>query len=85
MRLLQPVATAYANAAGHRKLGLKYDDLLVEESPEMQKAIARLPEKESYDRAFRLKQASHFSVLHRDLPKEKWLNPKDVRIYFSTR
>lgn len=37
MRILRPVASAYANAAGHRKVGLKYDDLIVEESADMQK------------------------------------------------
>jgi ubiquinol-cytochrome c reductase subunit 7 len=37
MRALTPVANAFANAAGHRKLGLKYDDLIIEENPEMQK------------------------------------------------
>lgn len=37
MRALTPIANAFANAAGHRRMGLRYDDLLVEENPEMQK------------------------------------------------
>lgn len=37
MRFLLPVANAYANAAGYRKLGLKYDDLLIEETEQTQK------------------------------------------------
>ena len=32
MRILKPVANAYANATGHRQMGLRYDDLLIEES-----------------------------------------------------
>lgn len=78
MRMLKPVANAYANATGHRQMGLRYDDLMVEESSRVQKAISRLPEKEAYDRAFRLRQAAQLSVLHRELPKEQWLPAKEV-------
>lgn len=78
MRVLKPVANAYANATGHRQMGLRYDDLLIEESDRVQKAISRLPEKEAYDRAFRLRQAAQLSVLHRELPKEQWLGAKEV-------
>ncbi|GAC75729.1 ubiquinol cytochrome c reductase, subunit QCR7 [Moesziomyces antarcticus T-34] len=77
MRMLKPVANAYANATGHRQMGLRYDDLLVEESPRVQKALSRLPEREAYDRAFRLRQASQLSVLHRELPKDQWLPAKE--------
>lgn len=41
-------------------------------------AISRLTERESYDRAFRLRQAIQQSILHRELPKEKWLKPSEV-------
>lgn len=41
-------------------------------------AISRLSPREAYDRAFRLRQAQHMSVLHRDLPKDQWLSPADV-------
>lgn len=78
MRVLKPVANAYANATGHRQMGLRYDDLIIEESDRVQKALSRLPEKEAYDRAFRLRQASQLSVLHRELPKEQWLPAKEV-------
>ena len=81
MRMLKPVANAYANATGHRQMGLRYDDLLIEESDRVQKAISRLPEKESYDRAFRLRQAAQLSVLHRELPKEQWLPAKEVSVH----
>lgn len=82
--MLKPVANAYANATGHRQMGLKYDDLIIEESPRVQKALSRLPEKEAYDRAFRLRQASQLSVLHRELPKEQWLSAKEVSFALST-
>ncbi|KAG8906052.1 hypothetical protein FRB99_007709 [Tulasnella sp. 403] len=75
-----PIAQAYANAVGHRRLGLRYDDLLVEEREDVQKALNRLTPRESYDRVYRLRVLHQQSILHTDLPKEKWLDPKnDVR------
>ncbi|KAI0670609.1 ubiquinol-cytochrome-c reductase complex subunit 6 [Trametes maxima] len=77
---LRPVADWYANAAGHRKVGLKYDDLLVEERPDVERAIERLTPRQQYDRAFRFKRASQCSVLHDVLPKDQWIKPEeDVR------
>ena len=46
-------------------------------SSELQ-ALGRLTVREGYDRAFRIKQASHASVLHADLPKEKWVPVSEV-------
>ncbi|KAN0141333.1 Cytochrome b-c1 complex subunit 7 [Lactarius tabidus] len=75
--LLKPVATWYANLAGYRRVGLVYDDLLVEERPDVQRAISRLTPREAYDRAFRFKRASQASVLHKDLSKSEWTKPED--------
>lgn len=36
-RFLKPIAGWYANLAGYRQHGLKYDDLIIEENPVMQK------------------------------------------------
>ncbi|PWN17854.1 putative ubiquinol--cytochrome-c reductase [Microstroma glucosiphilum] len=83
MRFLKPVADAYARAAGYRKMGLRYDDLLIEENDTAQKAISRLSERETYDRAFRLRQATQLSVLHRQLPKEQWVTPQEDRRYLN--
>ncbi|KAI0362694.1 ubiquinol-cytochrome-c reductase complex subunit 6 [Trametes cingulata] len=77
---LKPVADWYANVSGYRKVGLKYDDLLVEERPDVQRALERLTPREAYDRAYRFKRASHCSVLHDVLPKSEWTKPsEDVR------
>ncbi|KAK0551260.1 Cytochrome b-c1 complex subunit 7 [Tilletia horrida] len=82
-RFITPVANAYAHATGHRQHGLKYDDLIIEEDETVQKAIGRLSERESYDRAFRLKRAIHLSVLHRELPKDQWLKPSEDERYLT--
>ncbi|KAH9806847.1 cytochrome b-c1 complex subunit 7 [Melampsora americana] len=79
-RFLKPIASWYANLAGYRQHGLKYDDLIIEENPAMQKAISRLTEREQYDRAYRLRVAFQLSILHKELPKAQWTKPEeDVR------
>ncbi|KAF8638494.1 hypothetical protein AX16_010477 [Volvariella volvacea WC 439] len=79
-KYVKPIANWYANASGYRKYGFKYDDLLVEEREDVQRALGRLTPRENYDRAFRLKRASQASVLHQPLPKEQWMPAEeDVR------
>ncbi|KAF8892621.1 ubiquinol-cytochrome C reductase complex 14kD subunit-domain-containing protein [Infundibulicybe gibba] len=80
---IKPVANWYANASGYRKYGFKYDDLLVEERPDVQRALTRLTPREGYDRAYRLKRASQASVLHAPLPKEQWLKPEEDNRYLK--
>lgn len=56
-RWMVPLSKWYATRMGYRQLGLRYEDLLPEESETMQKALKRLPPKEAYDRVFRLRRA----------------------------
>ncbi|EEP80705.1 predicted protein [Uncinocarpus reesii 1704] len=56
-RMMMPVAQWYANAAGYRQMGLRYDDLIPEESDVVQQALKRLPPKEAYDRIYRIRRA----------------------------
>ncbi|KAF9489821.1 14 kDa subunit of cytochrome bd ubiquinol oxidase [Pleurotus eryngii] len=77
---LKPFATWYANLAGYRQMGFKYDDLLVEERPDVQRALSRLTPQQGYDRIFRIKRASQASVVHKPLPKDQWIKPEeDIR------
>jgi len=101
-RWMMPLANWYANAAGYRKLGLRYahhwrgrwkllldhsdllraifglegelcwplgyyraDDLIPEESEAVLLALKRLPEKEAYDRVFRLRRAFQVDSRHK--------------------
>ncbi|KAI9779795.1 MAG: Cytochrome b-c1 complex subunit 7 [Peltula sp. TS41687] len=82
-RIVSPIAHWYANAAGYRKLGLRADDLLPEESETMQKALQRLPPKEAYDRVFRIRRAFQASLAHQLLPKEQWTKPEDDIQYLT--
>ncbi|WFD33752.1 Cytochrome b-c1 complex subunit 7 [Malassezia cuniculi] len=80
LKLVKPVANAYAQAAGYRQMGLRYDDLLTEENFQTQKALSRLPEREGYDRVYRMRRAVQLSINQRLLPKEEWTKAEeDVR------
>lgn len=67
----------YTNAAGYRKLGLRADDLIPEESEIVLQALKRLPPKEAYDRIFRIRRAVQCSVSHQLLPKEEQTKPEE--------
>ncbi|GAA5933154.1 hypothetical protein JCM3775_002546 [Rhodotorula graminis] len=82
-KALKPLADRYANLAGFRAYGLKYDDVLIEESASVQKAIGRLSEREAYDRAFRLRTASMCAIAHEELPKDKWIKPNEDTRYLK--
>ena len=49
------------------------------------KALGRLSEREAYDRIHRFRVASQQSVLHKNLPKEQWIKPEEVRVLVKLR
>ncbi|KAJ7285639.1 ubiquinol-cytochrome-c reductase complex subunit 6 [Mycena rebaudengoi] len=80
MKIFTPISNWYAGGALYRQYGLLYDDLLIEERPEVQQALSRLTPRQAYDRAFRIKRASQADVLHAPLPKAQWTKPEeDIR------
>ncbi|CAG8604037.1 1428_t:CDS:2, partial [Dentiscutata heterogama] len=76
--LLKPVASFYANIAGYRQLGLRYDDILNDESDTTKEALKRISPKEQDLRTYRIRTAFQLSLQHDILPKEKWTKPEDV-------
>ncbi|BDD56361.1 Cytochrome b-c1 complex subunit 7 [Monascus purpureus] len=82
-RWLTPIANWYTDAAGYRKLGLRFDDLLPEESDTVQTAIKRLPPKEAYDRIFRIRRAFQCSISHTLLPPAEQTKPEEDVEYLS--
>jgi len=80
---MQPLSEWYKDAAGYRKLGLRADDLIPEESETVLLALKRLPPKEAYDRVFRLRRAFQCSLAHQLLPKNEHTRPEDDRLYLS--
>ncbi|KAK4121321.1 14 kDa subunit of cytochrome bd ubiquinol oxidase [Parathielavia appendiculata] len=83
MRMLKPLASWYANAAGYRQMGLRADDLIVEENETVLKALGRLSPKESYDRVYRIRRATQLSLQHKLLPKSEWTKPEEDIAYLS--
>lgn len=49
----------------------------------MQKALGRLTDKQSYDRAFRLRTAVQCSATHHLLPQEQWVKEEDDTRYIT--
>ncbi|KAL8853232.1 MAG: hypothetical protein Q9221_001966 [Calogaya cf. arnoldii] len=82
-RWMVPLANWYADAAGYRKLGLRADDLIPEESDTVMLALKRLPPKEAYDRVFRLRRAFQCSLSHQLLPKDQQTKPEDDYLYLT--
>ncbi|KAJ5673950.1 Cytochrome b-c1 complex subunit 7 [Penicillium macrosclerotiorum] len=82
-RWMTPLAQWYTDAAGYRRLGLKFDDLIPEESETVQKAIKRLPAKEAYDRVFRIRRAFQCSISHTLLPPAEQTKPEEDVEYLS--
>ncbi|PHH88016.1 hypothetical protein CDD83_8122 [Cordyceps sp. RAO-2017] len=76
-KMVMPMADWYANAAGYRKLGLRYDDLLEEEREAVQIALRRLSPKESYERIYRIRRSTQLSAQHKLLPRDQWTKPED--------
>ncbi|KAK8224512.1 ubiquinol-cytochrome c reductase complex 14 kDa protein [Phyllosticta capitalensis] len=83
-RWMTPLANWYTDLAGYRKIGLRADDLIPEESEVVLKALKRLSPKESYDRVFRMRRAFQCSLSHQLLPKEQWTKPEEVRKFQRT-
>ncbi|KAH0293794.1 ubiquinol-cytochrome c reductase complex 14 kDa protein [Aureobasidium namibiae CBS 147.97] len=82
-RWMTPLANWYSDTAGYRKLGLRADDLIPEESETVLLALKRLPPKEAYDRVFRMRRAFQCSISHQLLPKNEQTKPEDDIAYLS--
>jgi len=64
-------------------LGLRYDDVLREETDIIREAVNRLPENEGYERMFRMKTAFQYSLSHTIADKEKTLKAEDDIRYLT--
>jgi ubiquinol-cytochrome c reductase subunit 7 len=76
-----PAAKFFCAYAGYREMGLKFDDLIHEENPVVEKALARLPKDEIYARNFRMLTAVQCGITHHLLPAEKAVKPSEDKPY----
>ena len=82
-RLWNGVSAWVIRASGYQKLGLRREDLYMEDRPEVQEAIRRLPEEEQYERLFRLKRALDLSMKKAILPLDQWTTPEQDILYLK--
>ncbi|KAJ2743463.1 Cytochrome b-c1 complex subunit 7 [Coemansia sp. BCRC 34301] len=75
--MCRPLANTWVNLSGYRRLGLRYDDLLREETPIIQEAISRLAREESDLRNYRHRRAFQLSLSHQELPSPQWTKAED--------
>ncbi|KAJ1994507.1 Cytochrome b-c1 complex subunit 7 [Dimargaris cristalligena] len=81
---LKPFAGPYVTAAGYRKVGLKYDDLVqIDADPVATEALRRLPAHEADARIFRMRRAIQCDLTHSLLPKEQWIRPEEDTRYLT--
>jgi len=73
---------ALLKATGHRKYGLKYEDLYIE-TMDVQEALSRLPKEVLSDRDDRLKVALVLTASKKVLPDDQWLKPEEDRVYLA--
>ncbi|KAJ2156912.1 Cytochrome b-c1 complex subunit 7 [Coemansia sp. RSA 552] len=81
--LCRPLASTWVNLSGYRRLGLRYDDLLREETPIIQEAIGRLSRAETDGRVYRQKRAFQLSLSHQELPVPQRTKPEDDYKYLQ--
>ncbi|KAJ1729207.1 Cytochrome b-c1 complex subunit 7 [Coemansia sp. BCRC 34490] len=81
--IVRPLANTWVNLSGYRRLGLRYDDLLREETPIIQEAISRLSRDEIDARNFRHRRAFQLSLSHQELPSPQWTKPQDDYKYLQ--
>ncbi|KAJ2449222.1 Cytochrome b-c1 complex subunit 7 [Coemansia sp. RSA 2424] len=75
--LCRPLASTWVNLSGYRRLGMRYDDLLREETPIIQEAISRLNREEIDLRNYRHRRAFQLSLSHQELPSPQWTKAED--------
>lgn len=80
-KVVVPMAKVFCSYSGYREMGLKMNDIMLEETPIMQKAIKRLPADESYARVYRMITAHQLSLSHDLLPPSKAVKPEEDNHY----
>ncbi|KCV71443.1 hypothetical protein H696_02390 [Fonticula alba] len=75
----------YVSAMGHYQYGLKTDDLLIAETPQMTEALRRLDDTTIYERNYRFKNALQLSLEHKVLPEYMWTNTFEDESYLLNK
>lgn len=76
-----PASRIYTNLAGYRDLGLKTEDLFIEENEVMKTALSRIPAEESYKRVYRIAVAFQASLTQQLAPEADRIHPDEDTSY----
>ncbi|XP_062520548.1 cytochrome b-c1 complex subunit 7-like [Corticium candelabrum] len=71
----------FIRSSGYYKLGLRREDLIMEEYPGVREALRRLPQEELDKRNYRMARALDLSMKHRILPESEWTNTDEEEPY----
>ncbi|ODV85554.1 hypothetical protein CANARDRAFT_28330 [[Candida] arabinofermentans NRRL YB-2248] len=82
-KIFVPASKFFISASNYRQMGLRLDDLLEEENPNMQKALHRLSADELYARNYRIMTAHQLSLSQSVLPDSKALKAEEDTAYLS--
>ena len=63
--------------------GLRAEDLIMDDVPDVAEAVKRLPRQEQDLRSFRLKRACDLTMKQIILPKDQWTKPEEVSNKYS--
>lgn len=63
--------------------GLRAEDLIMDDVPDVAEAVKRLPRHEQDLRSFRLKRACDLTMKQIILPKDQWTKPEEVSNKYS--
>lgn len=76
-----PTAKFFVSQAGYREMGLKFDDIIHDENPIVEKAVSRLPKSELYARNFRTLTCAQLAITHHLLPKDQAVKAEQDKPY----
>ncbi|KXJ14074.1 cytochrome b-c1 complex subunit 7 [Exaiptasia diaphana] len=82
-RLFSAFQDWYIYAAGYRQIGLRREDLLSDDDPDVVEALKRIPDDELNMRNFRVKRAIDATMKQRLLPQELWTKPSEDVTYLD--
>lgn len=76
-----PASRIYTNLAGYRNLGLKTEDLFIEENEVVKTALSRIPAEESYKRVYRIAVAFQASLTQQLAAPADRISPEEDTSY----
>ena len=62
---------------------MHYEDVIIEEEPDIKEALTRLPQEEMEQRHWRSKRGMNLSLQHKTLPLDQYTKPEEVHLPYQ--